>query len=48
MFETSAAKTAAVAFSIVGVFFTTPALFAIILYEKNNHHRTLINQVSIL
>ena len=34
----------ALLFSSLGIFFTTPVLYGIIWYERNNHHRTLINQ----
>jgi hypothetical protein len=45
MFQNSNHKLCAVLFSGIGICFTTPLLFGIIHFEKNNHHRTLINQL---
>ncbi len=45
MFENSSDKLYAVAFSALGISITTPMLFSIIWFERNNHHRTLINQL---
>lgn len=44
-FENSSAKTYSIMFSIIGIIVTTPMLFSIIWFEKNDHHRTLINQL---
>ena len=45
MFENSSDKLYAIAFSALGISITTPMFFSIIWYERNNHHRTLINQL---
>jgi hypothetical protein len=41
----SNSKTAAIVFSIVSVIILTPLQLSIIRYERNKHHRTLINQL---
>jgi hypothetical protein len=41
----SNSKTVAIVFSIVSVLILTPLLLSIIRYERNKHHRTLINQL---
>jgi hypothetical protein len=45
LFVNNSFKTAAVTFSIVSMVIVTPLLFGIILFERNKHHRTLINQL---
>ena len=45
MYQNSNQKLYAVLFSGIGICFTTPLLFGIIYFERNNHHRTLINQL---
>jgi hypothetical protein len=45
LFVDSCSKTAAITFSIVSMVILTPFLLSIIRYERNKHHRTLINQL---
>ena len=45
MYQNSNQKLYAVLFSGIVICFTTPLLFGIIYFERNNHHRTLINQL---
>jgi hypothetical protein len=41
----SPAKLAAMMFTVVSAVIVTPAMYYIIDFEKDRHHRTLINQV---
>lgn len=45
IFLHSTSRTLAVIFSMVSVFILTPTLLGIISFERNKHHRTLINQL---
>ena len=45
IFFDSSSRTAAVTFSAVSVIILTPTFLGIISFEKNKHHRTLINQL---
>jgi hypothetical protein len=45
MMSENASKICATAFSGVSVVAITPLVYAIIWFERDNHHRTLINQL---
>jgi len=48
LFENRTSKIFFLMYSTLLTFAFTPLIYAIIWYERNNHHRTLINQGPML
>ena len=47
IFANQTSKVVALSYSIITTLILTPLMYSIILFERDDHRRTLINQVSI-